>query len=177
CLGIIGVARDVATLFQQPMVEPEIVAVGATIVDTQPLSVEASEACLRYLGHVVAVINDTVPTPMSMKEKLRRYGMRSIDAVVDVTNYVLLGLGLPMHAFDKDRFEGGIVVRMAKEGETLVLLDGTEAKLNADTLVIADHNKALAMGGIFRSEERRVGKEGRSGWAPWESITNTDKRE
>lgn len=68
-----------------------------------------------------------------MKEKLRRCGIRSIDAVVDVTNYVLLELGQPMHAFDKDRIEGGIVVRMAKEGETLVLLDGTEAKLNADT--------------------------------------------
>lgn len=82
-----------------------------------------------------------------MKEKLRRCGIRSIDAVVDVTNYVLLELGQPMHAFDRDRIEGGIVVRMAKEGETLVLLDGSEAKLDSDTLVIADHNKALAMGG------------------------------
>lgn len=94
-----------------------------------------------------------------MKEKLRRCGIRSIDAVVDVTNYVLLELGQPMHAFDKDRIEGGIVVRMAKEGETLVLLDGTEAKLNADTLVIADHNKALAMGGIFGGEHSGVNDE------------------
>jgi phenylalanyl-tRNA synthetase beta subunit len=101
---------------------------------------------------VVKGINVKAPTPLWMKEKLRRCGIRSIDAVVDVTNYVLLELGQPMHAFDKDRIEGGIVVRMAKEGETLVLLDGTEAKLNADTLVIADHSKALAMGGIFGGE-------------------------
>ncbi len=70
--------------------------------------------------------------------------------MVDVTNYVLLELGQPMHAFDRDRIEGGIVVRMAKEGETLVLLDGSEAKLDSDTLVIADHNKALAMGDLRR---------------------------
>lgn len=79
--------------------------------------------------------------------------------LLTLTNYVLLELGQPMHAFDKDRIEGGIVVRMAKEGETLVLLDGTEAKLNADTLVIADHNKALAMGGIFGGEHSGVNDE------------------
>ncbi len=94
-----------------------------------------------------------------MKEKLRRCGIRSIDAVVDVTNYVLLELGQPMHAFDKDRIEGGIKVRMAKEGETLVLLDGSEAKLSADTLVIADHHKALAMAGIFGGEHSGVNDE------------------
>lgn len=108
---------------------------------------------------VVKGINVKAPTPLWMKEKLRRCGIRSIDAVVDVTNYVLLELGQPMHAFDKDRIEGGIVVRMAKEGETLVLLDGTEAKLDADTLVIADHNKALAMGGIFGGEHSGVNDE------------------
>ena len=159
CLGIIGVARDVAVLNQLPLVEPEIVPVGATIDDTLPITVEAPEACPRYLGRVVKGINVKAPTPLWMKEKLRRCGIRSIDAVVDVTNYVLLELGQPMHAFDKDRIEGGIVVRMAKEGETLVLLDGTEAKLNADTLVIADHNKALAMGGIFGGEHSGVNDE------------------
>ncbi|NIF59077.1 phenylalanine--tRNA ligase subunit beta [Enterobacter sp. Ap-916] len=149
CLGIIGVARDVAVVNKLPLVEPEITAVAATINDTLPIRVDAAEACPRYLGRVVKGINVKAPTPLWMKEKLRRCGIRSIDAVVDVTNYVLLELGQPMHAFDLNRIEGGIVVRMAEEGETLVLLDGSEAKLNADTLVIADHNKALAMGGIF----------------------------
>jgi phenylalanyl-tRNA synthetase beta chain len=159
CLGIIGIARDVAALNKAPLVEPEIEPVAATVADTLPIQVDASDACPRYLGRVVKGINVKAPTPLWMKEKLRRCGIRSIDAVVDVTNYVLLELGQPMHAFDKDRIEGGIVVRMAHEGETLVLLDGTEAKLNADTLVIADHNKALAMGGIFGGEHSGVNDE------------------
>lgn len=97
---------------------PEIAPVEATISDVLPIQVDAPEACPRYLGRVVKGINVKAPTPLWMKEKLRRCGIRSIDAVVDVTNYVLLELGQPMHAFDKDRIEGGIVVRMAKEGET-----------------------------------------------------------
>ena len=94
-----------------------------------------------------------------MREKLRRCGIRSIDPVVDVTNYVLLELGQPMHAFDLNRLEGGIVVRMAKEGEKLTLLDGNEATLSSDTLVIADQQKALAMGGIFGGEHSGVNAE------------------
>ncbi|MFB5746639.1 phenylalanine--tRNA ligase subunit beta [Cedecea sp. S5-13] len=159
CLGIIGVARDVAVVNKLPLAEPEITAVAATINDTLPIRVDAPEACPRYLGRVVKGINVKAPTPLWMKEKLRRCGIRSIDAVVDVTNYVLLELGQPMHAFDLNRIEGGIVVRMAEEGETLVLLDGNEAKLNADTLVIADHGKALAMGGIFGGEHSGVNDE------------------
>ena len=159
CLGIIGVARDVAVLNQTELNAPDIAPVEATISDTLPIQVEAADACPRYLGRVVKGINVKAPTPLWMKEKLRRCGIRSIDAVVDVTNYVLLELGQPMHAFDKDRIDGGIVVRMAKEGETLVLLDGSEAKLNADTLVIADHSKALAMGGIFGGEHSGVNDE------------------
>lgn len=156
CLGIIGVARDVAVLNKAPLNEPEIAPVAATINDTLPITVDAPQACPRYLGRVVKGINVKAPTPLWMKEKLRRCGIRSIDAVVDVTNYVLLELGQPMHAFDKDRIDGGIVVRMAKPGETLVLLDGSEAKLDEDTVVIADHHKALAMGGIFGGEHSGV---------------------
>ncbi len=162
CLGIIGVARDVAVLNKLPLIEPEMVAVAATITDTLPIRVEAAQACPRYLGRVVKGINVKAPTPLWMKEKLRRCGIRSIDAVVDVTNYVLLELGQPMHAFDLDRIDGGIVVRMAEEGETLKLLDGNEAKLNADTLVIADQHKALAMGGIFGGEHSGVNGETRN---------------
>lgn len=161
CLGIIGVARDVAVLNQLPLNEPEMAPVAATVNDTLSIRVDAPEACPRYLGRVVKGINVSAPTPLWMREKLRRCGIRSIDAVVDVTNYVLLELGQPMHAFDLNRIEGGIVVRMAKEGETLVLLDGNEAKLNEDTLVIADHSKALAMGGIFGGEHSGVNTETR----------------
>ena len=159
CLGIIGVARDVAVVNQLPLTEPEIAPVAATIADTLPIRVEATEACPRYLGRVVKGVNVKAATPLWMREKLRRCGIRSIDPVVDITNYVLLELGQPMHAFDLDRIDGGIVVRLAQEGEALTLLDGSEAKLNSDTLVIADHGKALAMGGIFGGEHSGVNSE------------------
>lgn len=133
--------------------------VAATLNDTFPIQVDATEACPRYLGRVVKGINVAAATPLWMKEKLRRCGIRSIDPVVDITNYVLLELGQPMHAFDLDRIDGGIVVRMAKEGEKLTLLDGTEASLQSDTLVIADHQKALAMAGIFGGEHSGVNGE------------------
>jgi len=90
CLGIIGVARDVAVLNKLPLNEPEIKAVAATIADVLPIQVDAADACPRYLGRVVKGINVKAPTPLWMKEKLRRCGIRSIDAVVDITNYVLL---------------------------------------------------------------------------------------
>ncbi|ADM98631.1 phenylalanine--tRNA ligase subunit beta [Dickeya dadantii] len=159
CLGILGVARDVAVLNELALTAPATEPVTATIADRFPIQVDATEACPRYLGRVVKGINVKAATPLWMREKLRRCGIRSIDPVVDVTNYVLLELGQPMHAFDLNRLEGGIVVRMAKEGETLRLLDGTDATLSADTLVIADHQKALAMGGIFGGEHSGVNGE------------------
>ncbi|WP_367299149.1 phenylalanine--tRNA ligase subunit beta [Hafnia alvei] len=159
CLGIIGVARDVAVLNKLALNVPAMDAVPAAIHDTFPITVEATDACPRYLGRVVKGIKVKAATPLWMREKLRRCGIRSIDPVVDVTNYVLLELGQPMHAFDLNRLEGGIVVRMAKEGEKLTLLDGNEATLAADTLVIADQQKALAMGGIFGGEHSGVNEE------------------
>ncbi|EDM56641.1 phenylalanyl-tRNA synthetase beta chain, partial [Vibrio parahaemolyticus AQ3810] len=105
---------------------------------------------------MVKNVNVQAETPLWMQEKLRRCGIRSIDPVVDITNYVLLEQGQPMHAFDLAKIEGGIVVRMAEQGEKLTLLDGSEAELNADTLVVADHSKALAIAGIFGGEESGV---------------------
>ena len=159
CLGIIGVARDVAVVNQLPLNEPEMKAVAATIDASVSIDVQAPQACPRYLGRVVKGINVKAPTPLWMREKLRRCGTRSIDAVVDITNYVLLELGQPMHAFDLSRINGGIVVRMAQKDEALTLLDGTQAKLKEDTLVIADHQKALAMAGIFGGEHSGVNDE------------------
>lgn len=159
CLGILGVARDVAVINQLPLVEPEMNPVKATIDATLSIDVQAPQACPRYLGRVIKGINVKAPTPLWMREKLRRCGTRSIDAVVDITNYVLIELGQPMHAFDLNRISGGIVVRMAQPGEPLTLLDGTQAKLAEDTLVIADHEKALAMAGIFGGEHSGVNDE------------------
>ncbi|WP_067703512.1 phenylalanine--tRNA ligase subunit beta [Erwinia sp. ErVv1] len=159
CLGIIGVARDVAVLNKMSLTEPDITPVAATLQDSFPIRVDVPDACPRYLGRVIKGINVKAATPLWMQEKLRRCGIRSIDPVVDITNFVLLELGQPMHAFDLDRIESGIVVRMAEEGESLTLLDGTVAKLNADSLVIADHQKALAMAGIFGGEHSGVNEE------------------
>ncbi|GKX52748.1 phenylalanine--tRNA ligase subunit beta [Budvicia aquatica] len=159
CLGIIGVARDVAVINKLPLTEPDMTSVAASIQDQFPIQVDAPKACPRYLGRVVKGINVKAPTPLWMSEKLRRCGIRSIDPVVDVTNYVLLELGHPMHAFDLNRIDGGIIVRMAKEGEELVLLDGNKVKLNQDIVVIADHQKTLALGGIFGGEHSGVNQE------------------
>ncbi|AVJ17412.1 phenylalanine--tRNA ligase subunit beta [Serratia rhizosphaerae] len=159
CLGIIGVARDVGVLNQLALNVPDMTPVAATIDDTLPIRVCAPQACPRYLGRVVKGINVKAPSPLWLREKLRRCGIRSIDAVVDITNYVLMELGQPMHAFDLNRINGGINVRMANEGETITLLDGNEAKLQADTLVIADDKQALAMGGIFGGEHSGVNEE------------------
>lgn len=162
CLGIIGIARDVAMLNKMALTEPVVNTVAATVADTLPIRVDAVKECPRYLGRVVKNINVKAATPLWMREKLRRCGIRSIDPVVDITNFVLLELGQPMHAFDLDRIEGGIVVRMAEEGESLTLLDGSDAKLKNDTLVIADHHKPLAMAGIFGGEHSGVSESTRS---------------
>ncbi|MCW8329800.1 phenylalanine--tRNA ligase subunit beta [Photobacterium sp. SDRW27] len=152
CFSIRGLAREVGVLNRADVTEPTVEAVAASIEDTVSIEVKASEACPRYLGRVVRNVNVKAETPLWMQEKLRRCGIRSIDPVVDITNYVLLEQGQPMHAFDLSKIGGGIVVRMAEQGEKLTLLDGTEVELNADTLVVADHNKPLAIAGIFGGE-------------------------
>jgi len=149
CLGIKGIAREVGVLNSLAVNEPQINPVTPTIDDSFPIRIEAGEACPRYVGRVIKGINVNATTPLWMVEKLRRSGIRSIDPVVDITNYVLLEQGHPMHAFDLSKLEGSIVVRFANENETITLLDGNEAKLRTDTLVIADEQKPLAMAGIF----------------------------
>ena len=149
CLGMKGIAREVGVLNQLDVTEPDIQAVAATIEDSRGIQLAAPEACPRYLGRVIKGVDLSRPSPLWMQEKLRRSGTRSIDAVVDVTNYVLLELGHPMHAFDNDKLSGDVVVRMAVEGEKLTLLDENEVSLQANTLLVADADKALAMAGIF----------------------------
>ncbi|NQZ89462.1 MAG: phenylalanine--tRNA ligase subunit beta [Colwellia sp.] len=149
CLGLKGLAREVGVLNSLNITEPEITAVVPTIDDTREIKLSAPQACPRYLGRVIKNIDVTAQTPLWMVEKLRRCGTRSIDPVVDVTNYVLLEQGHPMHAFDLAKLDGGINVRFAAQDEKLVLLDGKEVTLSRETLVIADESKALAMAGIF----------------------------
>ena len=159
CFSIRGLAREVGVLNRADVTEPAINPVAPAIDDTVSIDVKAPAACPRYLGRVVKNVNVKAQTPLWMQEKLRRCGIRSIDPVVDITNYILLEQGQPMHAFDLNKIDGGIVVRMAEQGEKLTLLDGSEAELNADTLVIADHNKALGIAGIFGGQDSGVTSE------------------
>ena len=156
CFGIVGVARDISAVNNIPMKEIKIANVPTTISDTLSIQIDAPKAAPRYLGRVIKNININAMTPLWMKEKLRRGGIRSVDAVVDITNYVLLELGHPMHAFDLNQIEKGIIVRYAHHDEEMTLLNGNEVKLNNKTLVIADHNKVLAIAGIMGGEKSSV---------------------
>ncbi|WP_166372808.1 phenylalanine--tRNA ligase subunit beta [Psychromonas sp. SA13A] len=156
CLGIAGLAREVAVLNSIHATQPTWENVAVSIDDQVAINLQAPEACPRYLGRVIKGINQNATTPLWMVEKLRRCGVRSVDAVVDITQYVLLEFGHPMHAFDLSKLDGGIEVRLANQDEKLTLLDGKEVKLNADTLVIADQSKALAMAGIFGGQDSGV---------------------
>lgn len=149
CLGMRGIAREVGVLNRLAVQAPAIEAVPAQHDEQRDIVLDAPAACPRYLGRVIRHINLNADTPLWMQERLRRSGIRSIDPVVDVTNYVLLELGHPMHAFDLDQLQGSIHVRMAAAEEKLTLLDGQEVTLTNDVLVIADEVKPLAMAGIF----------------------------
>ncbi|EKT4524150.1 phenylalanine--tRNA ligase subunit beta [Pseudomonas putida] len=159
CLSIAGLARDVSALYDTPVTRPVVPAVPAAHDEVRTVEVSAPAACPRYLGRVIRNVDLSKPTPLWMVERLRRSDVRSIDAAVDITNYVMLELGQPMHAFDLAEINGGIRVRMAEEGEKLVLLDGQEVALRADTLVIADHTRALAIAGVMGGEHSGVNTE------------------
>ncbi|MFP6851386.1 MAG: phenylalanine--tRNA ligase subunit beta [Pseudomonas sp.] len=156
CLSLAGLAREVGALYAAPVTRPVIEAVASSHDEVRPVEVLAPQACPRYLGRVVRNVDLSKPTPLWMVERLRRADVRSIDAAVDITNYVMLELGQPMHAFDLAEINGGIRVRMAEEGEKLVLLDGQEVSLRSDTLVIADHGRALAIAGVMGGEHSGV---------------------
>ncbi|QIM66610.1 phenylalanine--tRNA ligase subunit beta [Mannheimia granulomatis] len=156
CLSISGIAREVGVINQIDVNAPVINPIAATITDKVSVELHAPEACPRYLSRVVKNVNVKAASPLWLQEKLRRCGIRSIDPIVDITNFSLLELGQPMHAFDAAKIDGNIQVRMAKDGEELVLLDGSTAKLQSNTLVIADNKGALAMAGIFGGEASGV---------------------
>jgi len=156
CLSIRGLAREVGVLNSLVAEGPEITAVEATHSEVPDIRVTAPGACPRYLGRILRNVNLKAETPLWMREKLRRSGVRSIDPAVDVTNYVMLELGQPLHAFDRDEIKGGIVVRMAEAGEKLILLDGQEVELTPETLVIADHEKPVAIAGVMGGEHSGV---------------------
>ncbi|MEE4217977.1 MAG: phenylalanine--tRNA ligase subunit beta [Xanthomonadales bacterium] len=149
CLSVRGIARDVAASCDAEFLDDEIQAVPALNEARFPIRLESPEDCPRYVGRIVRGIDPTAETPFWMAETLRRCGLRSISPTVDVTNFVLLELGQPMHAFDLDKLDGEIVVRRGREGEKLVLLDESEAELGDDILAICDSRGPVAIAGVM----------------------------
>lgn len=149
CLSVEGIAREVAVLNRMDWAAPASAAPAINGTDTLTVTVAAPDACPRYLGRFITGVNVKAPTPLWMQERLRRSGLRSLGPVVDVTNYVLLELGQPLHAFDADKLTGGITVRWAHADEELALLNGQTIKLDGEALVIADQAQALALAGIM----------------------------
>ncbi len=156
CLSVEGLAREVAVLNRLDWSPLAVTEAVINHQDSLTVTVETPDACPRYLGRLIKGVNATATSPLWLQERLRRSGIRSLGALVDVTNYVLIELGQPLHVFDADKLTGGITVRRAKTDEALALLNGQMLKLNADALVIADDNNALALAGIMGGSESAV---------------------
>ncbi len=156
CLGVAGVAREAGAIFRLEVNGPDIEPVPARIDDTLSIKLEAPDGCPRYAGRIIRNVSKDAKTPVWMQEKLRRCGLRPVDPVVDVTNYVMLELGQPMHGFDLATLEGGIIVRYAGKKESLTMLDGTEVRPGPDVLMIADHGGPRAIAGIMGGENSGV---------------------
>ncbi|MFJ0261720.1 phenylalanine--tRNA ligase subunit beta [Acinetobacter baumannii] len=148
CFSIRGIAREVAVINQLQMNEPEIKSVDATITDEKKVVIN-TDGAPRYLGRVIKNVNVKAATPEWMEQALARSGIRTHSILVDVTNYVLMELGQPMHAFDLAKIEGAVHVRQAQPQEKLQLLNDQEVELQEDVMVIADDQKALAIAGIM----------------------------
>ena len=150
CLSIVGIAREIAVASRVAMCPPEREAgVKPRIDDVLPIALDAPQRCPRYVGRIVRRINPAARSPLWMTERLRRCGVRPLSPVVDVTNYVMLELGQPMHAFDCARLDSGIRVRNGRAGERLTLLDGSVLELDDETLVIADESRPVALAGVM----------------------------
>ena len=156
CLGLRGIAREAGLLNHLPVAAPPIAAVPAAVDTVFPVQIDNPAGCPRYVGRVVEGVDGSRPTPLWLRERLRRCGLRSIDPIVDVTNYVLLELGQPMHAFDLDALHGRIVVRNARPGEQLAMLDGRRLTVDDNTLLIADQHGPVAIAGVMGGERGGV---------------------
>ena len=157
CLSIMGVAREVAAVNDMGVTVTPTPPVTATVEDTVGVQLLAPAACPRYVGRVIKDINPRAVTPTWLRERLRRGGVRAISPVVDITNFVLLELGQPMHAFDLDKLDGDIRVRFGEPDEQVTLLDGQTLTLrDHDTLVIADRKRVIAVAGIMGGHDTAV---------------------
>jgi phenylalanyl-tRNA synthetase beta chain len=157
CMGMLGLAREVAAITDTSFAPPPVPRVPPQSSESLPVELTPGAGCARFASRVIRGVRPDAEAPLWMRERLRRAGLRPLGAIVDVTNFVMLELGQPMHAYDRREIEGGIVVRRAKPGETLRLLDGRDVLLDDSVLVIADHAKALGLAGIMGGEHSGIG--------------------
>lgn len=156
CFSVRGIAYDVAAALGAQVEPLEVAPVAARSSAALPVELHAGADAPRYCGRVIEGVDAAVPTPVWMAERLRRAGVRPVSFLVDVTQYVMLELGQPMHAFDRDALRGPVGVRRARDGETLTLLDGREVALDGEFLVITDAERAVALAGVMGGFDTRV---------------------
>ncbi|MDI6748576.1 MAG: phenylalanine--tRNA ligase subunit beta [Rhodocyclaceae bacterium] len=156
CLSLVGIAREVAALTGAPLSLPVSEPIAPVHDERRRVVLDAPAACPRYCGRIVRGVDAKAPTPEWMKQRIERCGVRSISALVDITNYVMLELGQPLHAFDDAELSGAIHVRYPRPGEQLLLLNGQTVTLSAETALIADDEKALALAGIMGGEHSGI---------------------
>jgi len=156
CFSVLGIARELAARRAKPLEEPTPTPASPTVEDRLPVELTAGAACPRFVGRVVRGLSTAAKTPLWMRERLRRAGLRPIQPIVDVTNYVMLELGQPLHAYDLRKLDKGITVRLATKGEALTLLDGRALELGPDVLVIADGKGAVGLAGIMGGQSTAV---------------------
>lgn len=162
CLSVLGVAREVAALTGAPLKLPDVSPVSAAGKASFPVRISAPEGCGRFTGRVIRGVNAKAPTPEWMKQRLERAGQRSISALVDVTNYVMLELGRPLHVYDLDKLNGGIDVRFGRKGEQLKLLNEQTVELDADVLAITDASGPIGLAGIMGGDSTKADLETRN---------------
>ncbi len=156
CMGMLGVAREVAAVTDVSFTPPAPVLIPAQSTESLPVELTPGAGCGRFAARVIRGVRADAEAPLWMRERLRRAGLRPLGAIVDVTNYVMLELGQPMHAYDLREIEGGIVVRRANAGEALRLLDGREVTLDESVLVVADRAKSLGLAGVMGGEHSGI---------------------
>ncbi|MGE4336739.1 MAG: phenylalanine--tRNA ligase subunit beta [Pigmentiphaga sp.] len=156
CLSVLGVAREVAALTGVPLQRPEVSAATVNLSEVLPVRIEAPDLCGRFAGRVIRGVNARAATPEYIRTRLERAGQRSISALVDISNYVMLELGRPSHVFDLDKIHGGITVRWAREGESLELLNGQTVTLDDQVGVVADERTVESLAGIMGGESTAV---------------------
>src|SRR3954451_6301064 len=156
CLSVLGVAREVAALTGVPLTAPDIPTVPKKIGDTFPIKITATDGCGRFTARVIRNVNAAASTPDWMRVRLERAGQRSISALVDVTNYVMLELGRPLHVYDLDKLAGGIDVRFGRTGETVLLLNEQTVEVDPWVLCITDDSGVIGLGGIMGGESTKA---------------------